>query len=87
MKSYTNSEENIYDLIHFTNEDYNGTDGFFKDLVSINQVIADDYIDIYVKYTEDTYGMKDETVDSYPEWWTELENQIKNFLIDLKEAE
>ena len=87
MKSYTNSDENIYDLIHFTNEDYNGTDGFFKELVSINQVIADDYIDIYVKYTEDTYGMKDETVDSYPDWWTELENQIKNFLIDLKEAE
>ena len=69
------------------NVSYNGDNGFFHNLILINQATADDYIDIYKQYTEDTYGTADTTVDSYPDWWEKLEQQIKDFLIDLKEAE
>ena len=87
MKSYTGSSANVYNLVNFSNDSYNGDNGFFHNLILINQATADDYIDIYKQYTEDTYGTADTTVDSYPDWWEKLEQQIKDFLIDLKEAE
>ena len=87
MKSYTGSSANVYNLVNFSNDSYNGDNGFFHKLILINQATADDYIDIYKQYTEDTYGTADTTVDSYPDWWEKLEQQIKDFLIDLKEAE
>ena len=77
IKTSTNSTKEIHDVITFTNETYNGEDGFFKNLVLINQTIADSYSTL----EQDTTG----TSDLYPDWWEKLEEQVKNFLIDLKE--
>ena len=79
MKNYVNSDKDIYNLITFTNDAYNGTDGLFKNIIEINQVMADDYNYLY--------NDKTATSDLYPDWWEKIEEQIKNFLIDVKEAE
>ena len=79
MKSQAKSNDSVYDLVKFTNESYNGNDGFFKKLVEINQVIADDYSYLDNDTTQ--------TSDLYPDWWEKIEEQIKNFLIDVEEAE
>jgi hypothetical protein len=79
MKTYIKSNDNIYDIVKFENESYNGSTGFFKSLIEINQTIADDYSYL----NNDTTG----TSDLYPDWWEKIEEQIKNFLIDVKEAE
>lgn len=77
MKSYTKSTSDIYEIITYSNEAYNGSNGFFKNLVLINQKIADDYSEL----NNDTTG----TSELYPDWWEKLEAQVKNFLINLEE--
>ena len=79
MKNHVKSDSNIYNLISFTNESYNGNDGFFKKIIEINQVMADSYNDLY----NDTTG----TSNLYPDWWDKIEAQIENFLINIEEAE
>ncbi|MBQ7642186.1 MAG: hypothetical protein IJS83_06920 [Acholeplasmatales bacterium] len=79
MKNYVNLDENIFNIIKYSNEAYNGDNGIFKNIVQINQRIADDYSDL----NNDTTG----TSNLYPDWWDNLEAHIKNFLIKLdKEA-
>ncbi len=77
MRNYINSSNNIFNIINYSNESYNGDNGFFKKLILINQDIADNYNSL----ENDTTG----TSNLYPDWWEKLEEQVKNFLIDLKE--
>jgi len=79
MKNYTKSTANIYSVINYSNETYNGESGFFKKMILINQDIADGYSYL----NKDTTG----TSDLYDKWWEDLEAHVESFLIDLdKEA-
>ena len=77
IKTSTNSDKEIHDVITFANENYNGDDGYFKNIIVINQNKADNYSAL----EQDTTN----TSDLYPDWWEKLEQQVKNFLIDQKE--
>ena len=79
MKNYTKSTANIYSVINYSNETYNGESGFFKKMILINQDIADGYSSL----NKDTTG----TSNLYEKWWEDLETHVESFLIDLdKEA-
>jgi|GEM_PF-1429289 len=70
------SDTELYDVVKFDKEGYNGEKGLFARLISINQDIADDYISVY----DDPTG----TSNGYPDWWTKLEAQVNEFLIKLE---
>lgn len=79
MKNYTSSAGTIYDVIKYSNESYNGDNGVFKNIILINQKVADSYSDL----ENDITG----TSNLYPDWWENLDSHISNFLNDLnKEA-
>ena len=73
-KTEYNSKE-LYDIVTFDNQDYNGADGIFAKLIVINQNSADSYLSYY-KDLDDS-----KTVDAYENWWTKLEDKIASFLI------
>ena len=80
VKVLTNQESNVSlnGVIEFANADYNGNDGYFANIIKINQNTVDSYGYLY----EDTTG----TSDLYPDWWEEIEAQVASFLMNVKEV-
>lgn len=78
IKAATNQADSteLYDVVRFDNEDYNGVDGLFAKLITINQNVADDYIFIYKDPTN--------TSNAYPDWWSKLEAKVNEFLIKME---
>lgn len=62
----------LYDVITYTKAGYNGNDGVVKNMIEINQKIADDYLFIY----NDITG----TSDLYPDWWENIKAIVAKFL-------
>ncbi|MGM9970419.1 MAG: hypothetical protein ACI35S_08500 [Anaeroplasma sp.] len=75
------SNTDLYDVVKFTNETYNGENGYFNTIIRINQDVADNYDYLY----NDTTG----TSNSYPDWWERLQEEVEGFLnkTNSKEAE
>ena len=69
------SSKELYDIVSFANQSYNGADGIFAKLIVINQNSADNYT-LYYKDLDNS-----NTVDAYENWWTKLEEKIASFLI------
>ena len=69
----------LYNVVTFKNEAYNGENGYFANAIEINQNIADNYNYLY----NDTTG----TSDIYPDWWENLKEQVAQFLINEEVSE
>ena len=82
IKHKVNPSAPIYQTIVFTNESYNGEDGYLNNLFKINQSITDGYNHIYndITGTSDTYNFVENGVEK--DWWTALEESVGNFLIE-----
>lgn len=72
IKNRTKSTSQLYDVVKFANESYNGENGVFAKVIEINQNIADNYAYL----VEDTTG----TSDTFKDWWKKLYEQIDSFL-------
>ena len=83
MKAFLVNNENkaeyqnkaLYDIVTFDNSAYNGESGIFAKIIEINQNSADSYSHYY-----DDIDIS-QTVNSYTDWWTELEAKIASFLV------
>lgn len=71
------SSTSLFDVIKYTNEDYNGVDGSFAKIIRINERSADSYNDIY----DDPTG----TLYQYKDWWDDIEQIVDKLLV--KEGE
>ena len=69
------NDKKLYDIVSFSNESYNGSNGVFANLIQINQNSADNYSYYYNELD------KSNTVNSYTDWWSELETKITSFLV------
>ncbi|MBQ3253168.1 MAG: hypothetical protein IJA65_01310 [Acholeplasmatales bacterium] len=69
----------LYNVVTFKNEAYNGENGYFANAIEINQNIADNYNYLY----NDTTG----TSDIYPDWWENLKEQVAQFLVNEEVSE
>lgn len=78
-----NQSTNLNDVVTFTLEKYNGNDGAFKNLIVMNERIADEYIDLYndTTGTSSLYTYTDENGNEVT-WW----QSIINYLEAIKEA-
>lgn len=76
----SNTSTSLYNTITFTDQSYNGENGALKEIIEIAERSADSYSNLI----EDTTN----TSDIYSaDWWTNLNAQVKQFLIDNSEEE
>ena len=71
------TSDNLYDVVKFANNSYNGDNGVFAKLIVINQNVADSYASL----NGDTTG----TSDTFKDWWKKLYENIDSFSQDGKE--
>ncbi len=69
------NDKKLYDIVTFSNTDYNGSEGVFAKIIQINQNSADSY-----SYYYNDLDLS-QTVNAYTDWWSELEAKITSFLV------
>lgn len=72
IKEKTGQTCDIYDVISYTKDGYNGENGVVDKIIKINQNIADSYVFIYDDITK--------TSDLYPDWWENVKTIVSKFL-------
>ena len=73
------SENNLYDVVTFTKENYNGEGNYLNKLIEMSMRASDNYSDLI----EDTT----KTSDLYPDWWDKLIEKVNEFLITSEKEE
>lgn len=77
-KKTNSTSTNLYDVVTFTTEGYNGTDGIFDKLIQMDERVSDDYIDLYndTTKTSQIYDYEDEN-GNVVTWWDSIKNLLK----------
>ena len=77
-KKTNSTTTNLYDVVTFTAEGYNGTNGIFDKLIQMDERVADDYIDLYndTTKTSQIYDYEDEN-GNVVTWWDSIKNLLK----------
>ena len=89
MKKKTGSNAaKLCDVIEFSNEEYNGTSGYFNRALEINEDVADSYNRIYGDSELEKYGVEIDTTGTYDiysyngkTWWEYVESIVENILL------
>lgn len=77
-KKTNNTSAQLYDVVEFAENNYNGSEGIFDKLVQMYQRIADNYIDIYkdTTGTSQVFNYEDST-GNVVTWWDSIKNLLK----------
>lgn len=74
----TNTDANLYDVIKFSLDGYNGENGTFDKLIKMYQRVADDYIDLYEDTTKTSQIFNyEDTPGHVVTWWDSIKNLLK----------